>query len=84
MEDTEAAVQLALPPALAAEVDAAAAAEHRSALEVIEDAVKAYVRAKRWQRTLAYGQSRSQALGLTEEDVPSLIAESREEQRRAG
>jgi hypothetical protein len=51
-------------------------------LDVLQDPVKGYVKAKSWQRTLAYGQARAVAQGFTEEDVPRLIAESREEARR--
>lgn len=36
-----------------------------------------------WQLLLDYGAERARALGLTEEDVPRLIAEVRTEQRRA-
>ncbi len=73
---------LAVPPELLAEIQAEAAKEHRSSLEVLQDAVKRYVREKRWQRTLASGQARAKALGFTEQDVPRLIAEYREEQRQ--
>jgi hypothetical protein len=43
---------LVLPPALVAEIEAAAAEEHRSALDVIQDAVTRYVTAKRRQRVV--------------------------------
>jgi len=51
-------------------------------MDVLRDAVKSYVREQRWRQTLAYGAERAEALGLAEEDVPGLIAESREEQRQ--
>ena len=73
---------LAVPPTLLAEIQAEADREHRPAAAVLQDAVKHYVREKRWLRTLAYGRERAAALGLTEEDVPRLIAESRQEQRQ--
>ena len=60
---------LAIPAALLAELQAEAAEERRSAQDVLQDAVTRYVKAKRWQRTLAYGQQRVKALGLTEADV---------------
>ncbi len=73
---------LAIPPALLAEIQAQAEQEHRPAGDVLRDAVTRYVRDKRWQRTLAYGQERAKALGLTQEDVPRLIAEYRQEKRQ--
>jgi gamma-glutamyl:cysteine ligase YbdK (ATP-grasp superfamily) len=74
--DTE---RLALPPALLAEVQAAADEEHRPALDVLREVVERGLKERRWQRTLAYGQERARALGLTEADVPRLIAEVRQE-----
>jgi hypothetical protein len=73
---------LAIPAALLAELQAQAEQEHRPAGDVLQDAVESYVRNKRWQTTLAYGQERAKALGLTEEDVPRLIAEYRQEKRQ--
>ena len=37
---------------------------------------------QRWRRTLAYGADRAKALGVTEADVPRLIAAYRQEQRQ--
>jgi hypothetical protein len=74
---------LVLPPALAAEVEAAAAEEHRPVLDVLQDVIERGLEERRWQRLLAYGAGHARALGVTEEDVPRLIAEFREEQRQA-
>jgi hypothetical protein len=73
---------LALPPTLMAELQAEAEQEQRSALDVLQDAVTRYVREQRWQRTLAYGRERAASHGLTEADVPRLIAEARRQQRQ--
>jgi metal-responsive CopG/Arc/MetJ family transcriptional regulator len=73
---------LTIPPALFAEIQAAAEEEKRSAVEVVSDAIERYIRSRRWERLLAYGRERARALGLTEEDVPRLIAEYRREQRQ--
>lgn len=68
---------LIVPPALAAEIQAAADEQHRPAVEVLRDAVERYLDEQRWQRVLDYGASRATELGLTEADVPRLIAEAR-------
>jgi predicted transcriptional regulator len=73
---------LTLPPALAAEVEAAAAEESRPAIEILRDAVEHYLKERRWQKLFAYGERRARELGLTEEDVPRLIAEYRRDQRQ--
>jgi hypothetical protein len=73
---------IVIPPALIAEIQAAADEEKRPAVEVLREAIESYLRSRRWQRILAYGQERARAMGLTEADVPRLIAEYREEQRQ--
>jgi hypothetical protein len=73
---------LILPPALAAEVEAAAAEEHRPVLDVLQDVITRGLEERRWQRVLAYGAEHAKSLGFTEEDVPRLIAEYRTEQRQ--
>jgi hypothetical protein len=72
---------LVLPPALAKEVRAGAEEEHRQASDVLRDAVERYLRERRWQKIFAYGERRARELGLSEEEIPRLIAEYRREQR---
>jgi metal-responsive CopG/Arc/MetJ family transcriptional regulator len=78
----DAAHNLSLPEPLAAEIESAAEAEHRSVDEVLTDAVKRYVEERSWTNLLNYGAERVKALGIKESDVDRLIAESRAEQRR--
>jgi hypothetical protein len=68
-----------IPPALIAEIQAAANEEKRPAVEVLREAVERYLEDRRWQRLFAYGEERARALGLTEADIPRLIEESRRE-----
>jgi predicted transcriptional regulator len=81
MENNPVTDPLAIPPALLAQVQAAADEEHRPPGEVLREAVERYLRERRWQKIFAYGEERAQALGLTETDIPRLIAEYRQEQR---
>ena len=71
---------IAIPPSLLAEIQAAAAEEKRPAEEVLREAIERYLENRRWQQLLSYGEERARELGLTEADVPRLIAESRREQ----
>ncbi len=73
---------IAIPPSLLAEIQAAAEEEKRPAEEILREAIERYLENRRWQRILAYGQQRARELGLTEADVPRLIAESRRERAR--
>jgi len=70
---------IAIPPALLAEIQAAAEEEHRPAGEVLREAVERYLEDRHWQRIFAYGEQRARELGLTEADIPRLIAEARDE-----
>jgi predicted transcriptional regulator len=70
---------IAIPPALLAEIQQAADEERRPAGEVLREAIERYLENRRWQQLLSYGQQRARELGLTEADIPRLIAESRRE-----
>jgi hypothetical protein len=68
---------LAIPPALLAAIQAAAGEAHRPAGDVRRDVIERGLEHRRWRRRLAYGADRAERLGLTEADVPRLIAEAR-------
>jgi metal-responsive CopG/Arc/MetJ family transcriptional regulator len=70
---------VSMPSSLLAEVQAAANEEHRTREELLLEAVERYLRERRWQRLLSYGQERARSLGLTDADVPRLIEEHRQE-----
>jgi hypothetical protein len=71
-----------VPPSLLPEIQAAAQEEHREPSELVGEAVERYLRQKRWQKVYARGEQRAREMGLTEEDIPRLIAEYRQEQRQ--
>jgi hypothetical protein len=79
---TERPTDTLLPPGLLAEVQAAAEEEHREPRELVGEAVERYLREKRWKKLFAFGEQRAKELGLTEADIPRLIAEVRQEKRR--
>ena len=59
------------------EVQEAADAERRGVDEVLADAVRRYLDDRKWRNLLEAGSRRAQALGVTEDDVPRLVAEAR-------
>jgi hypothetical protein len=71
-----------LPEDLQLELEKTALAQGRPVGEVLSEAVSAYLNERSWQNLVESGRKRTQDLGLTEEDVPRLIAESRAEQGR--
>jgi len=81
---SDAATDTLIPPELLPELQAAAEEEQRAPSEVVGEALETYFKNRRWRRLLEMGQARARALGLTEDDLPRLMAESREEARRGG
>jgi hypothetical protein len=73
----------AIPPSLLAEIQAAADEEKRTPEELLREAIERYLENRRWEQLVSYGQQRARELGLTEADVPRLIAESRRERKDA-
>ena len=69
-------------PELFARITEEAAAEGTTADEIANEATKRYLALRRLDRLQRYGQKRAEELGITEDDVPRLIAESRAERRR--
>jgi predicted site-specific integrase-resolvase len=79
---------ITLPDDLVNQVRRTAEAEGKTVAQVIQQAAVALIDSKRraelsmrWQTLSATGQKRALELKLTEEDVPRLIAESRNERR---
>ncbi len=70
-----------VPPGLLPEIRAAAEEDHRAPSEVVREAIERYMDERAWQKLLAYGRESAGALGLTEADIPRLIAEVRAENR---
>ena len=74
--------QPVLSDAQLAELEKLARAQERSVDEVVGEAVDRYIKEKQWEALKRYGRAKSHELGLTEADVPRLIAESRQERAR--
>jgi metal-responsive CopG/Arc/MetJ family transcriptional regulator len=74
--DTE---SVKMPSSLLAELQAVANEERRNRDELVREAIEDYLKNRRWQRLLAYGEQQAKSLGLTDADVPRLIEEYRQE-----
>ena len=73
---------VAIEPELFARITEEAAAEGTTADQIANEATKRYLAVRRLDRLQRYGRKRAEELGITEDDVPRLIAESRAERRR--
>jgi hypothetical protein len=62
----------------------AAQAEHRSADEVVADAVRVYLEKQSWTQFVERNARRAKEMGITEDDVDRLITEYRAENRQRG
>jgi predicted transcriptional regulator len=62
--------QVLIPSGLATELQEAADEEHRSAAEVVRDALEGYLEARRWRLSADHEQARARQLGLPDDDVP--------------
>jgi len=69
------------PELLFERISEEAKAEGKTPDEIANEATRRYLALRRLQKLQQYGQRRAEELGITEEDVPRLIAESRIEQR---
>jgi hypothetical protein len=79
---SETAPDTLVPSRLIPEVRATAEEDHRAPDELVGEAVEVYLKNRRWRRLVERGQARARELGLTEADLPRLIAESRQERRQ--
>ncbi len=59
-----------------------AAAEGKTTDEITRDALTSYLALRRLDRLQEYGQRQANELGLTEADLPRLIAETRTASRQ--
>jgi hypothetical protein len=73
---------IAIEPELFARITEEAAAEGTTADQIANEATKRYLALRRLDRLQRYGQKRAEELGMTEDDIPRLIAESRAERLR--
>ena len=71
-----------LPEELLDQVREAAQVERRSPDDLVMEAVERYLRTRRFERLVAYGEERAAKLGIKESDVPRLVREVRDERGR--
>lgn len=70
-----------LPDELYEQASREAQAQGKTTDEIAQDALTTFLALRRLDRLQEYGQRRADELGLTEADIPRLIAETRRESR---
>jgi metal-responsive CopG/Arc/MetJ family transcriptional regulator len=83
MTDTESATLVTLlPPEMREAIEEVARTENRQPGELVEEAVRQYLKDRHWHSLVTYGQERAHSLSYQPSDVNRLIAESRSERGR--
>ena len=77
-------LDIQVPQSLSEAVERAARIENRTPDAFIQEAIERHLLLKRHRALQEYGKSKAREYGLTEHDLPSLIAESREESAKRG
>lgn len=78
MDDNRDSTDL-VPAEMRRQIEAVAIEESRPPRDLINEAIGDFLRNRRWRRLVERGQARARELGLTETDLPRLIAEARGE-----
>ena len=68
-----------IPPEMLKELEEVAKAESRTKSELLREALREYVRRRRWRDLQRYGKARAKKRGITEADVERIIEEFRRE-----
>ena len=76
-------ISISLLPELIEEVERMAKEEKRTRSEFFREAIRRYIKEKKWERIYRYGRLKAQEQGLAEEDVDRLVDEDRVEQMNA-
>jgi metal-responsive CopG/Arc/MetJ family transcriptional regulator len=71
-----------LPPEMQQALEEAARSEKRRPGELVEEAVRQFLKDRHWRNLLSHGKGRARALGRKSSDVNRLIAEYRRETMR--
>ncbi len=76
-------LRLPIPDDLSEALKLAAAAEGKSVEEVAEAALRVGLKERSWQDLLGYGLERGRASGYTEDEVPNVVRDWRNQNRRS-
>ena len=74
-------ISITFPPEMLKRAKRLAAKENRTMSELFREAFREYERKRRWDDVNAYGRAKAAELGITDEDIPRIVQEWREEQR---
>lgn len=68
---------ISLPPEMAKAAEKAAKDESRTKSELVREALRQYLWARRWKNLRFYGEDKARQTGIREEDVQGMVREVR-------
>ena len=68
---------ISLPPDMAEAAEKIAKEESRTKSELVREALRQYLWARKWKELRMYGERKARQKGIREEDVPVIIHEAR-------
>lgn len=72
---------ISLPPDMSKAAEKAAKEESRTKSELMREALRQYLWARRWKGLRSYGEGKVRELGLREEDAAAMVREIRNGKR---
>ena len=73
-------VTISLPPEMVKEMEILRKVEGKTPSEFLREALRLYIRRKKWEMVREYGSRRASELGIREEDIEKLIDDYRSEE----
>ena len=73
---------ISLPPEIVKQIEKIIKEEGMTKSELFREALREYIRKRRWEKIREYGARKAAELGVKEEDVERLIDEDRHKKKR--
>ena len=73
---------ISLPPEIVKQIEKIIKEEGMTKSELFREALREYIRKRRWERIREYGARKAAELGIKEEEVEKLIDEYRHKKRK--
>jgi len=77
MARTSRVTTLSLPPEMVAEAEKIAKEENRTKSELFREALRLYIRQRRWQKIRGWGKNSARENNIKEKDIDDLIFDVR-------
>ena len=73
---------ISLPPEIVKQIEKIIKEEGMTKSELFREALREYIRKRRWERIREYGARKAAEVGIKEEDIERLIDEYRHKKKR--